>query len=85
MIHAYVAAGGILEKDLLQAAFYGVIGNLIHWMVYNIKRASKQSEEKKIGEEQVNQAVSTIMKIKNNMPDLMAMIMAYKIEKKESL
>lgn len=79
MIHACVAAGGILEKNILHAVFYSVMGNLINWMVYNIKCACllKESEERKLGMEQVNQVVTTIMKIKNNMPDLIKMIMVF--------
>jgi len=73
MMHTYKTTGGIIDKDLLQASFYGVMGNWMHWMVYNIKRAclSEESEEKNVAVEQVNLALSTIIRIKNNMHNLM--------------
>jgi hypothetical protein len=56
MIRAHTAAGGRLDKDLLQAAFNGVLGNWINWMVYNIERAcmAQECEQKTLGIEQVN-------------------------------
>jgi Ser/Thr protein kinase RdoA (MazF antagonist) len=73
MMQTYSMAGGRLNKNLLQAAFNGVLGNWINWMVYNIKRAcvKQESEQKTLGIEQVNQVLITITTLKNIIPDLM--------------
>ena len=73
MIRVYVKAGGHLEKNLLQAAFNGVLGNWIHWMVYNISRSCthEESEQKILGVEQVQQVLKTIVRLNRIIPDLM--------------
>lgn len=72
MIICYRQAGGKIEKKLLKAAFYGILGNWINWMVYNINRSMNlaSSEEKNIGIEQVILVLPMILKIKNLMQKL---------------
>ncbi len=45
--------------------FWGVLGNWINWVVYNIKRVIEPQniEEKKLGEAQVYQVIPTILSI----------------------
>ena len=76
MLKTYSKAGGGVGKDLLQAAFNGVLGNWINWMVYNINRAcsTDESEQKTLGIEQVQQVLKTIVQLKNIIPDLMICI-----------
>lgn len=56
MIKSYVRAGGRLDKDLLHAAFNGVLGNWINWMDFNIERAcdGKDSLQKNLGSSMAN-------------------------------
>lgn len=72
MIDAYKAAGGIIDEDILEAAFYGVLGNCINWMVYNIQRACNEEdpEQQSMGIEQVALVLPTILRIKELMPEL---------------
>lgn len=65
MIKDYRDAGGIIDKRCVEAAFWGVMGNWINWMVYNIKRVIEPQnfEEKKLGEAQVLQVLPTILNI----------------------
>jgi thiamine kinase-like enzyme len=72
MLRAYKEAGGIIDKDIVAAAFYGILGNWINWMVYNIQRAANQQdpEQQKIGTEQVVQVLPTILRLKDLMPEL---------------
>ena len=81
MMRAYTAAGGSLDQSLLQAAFNGVLGNWINWMVYNIERAcmEQECEQKTLGIEQVNQVLKTIVKLKDIIPSLMANITENKV------
>ena len=73
MLRTYQQAGGSIDNSVVEAAFYGVMGNWINWMVYNIKRAicSQDEEQKQTGIEQVNQVLSTILRVKKLMPELM--------------
>lgn len=82
MMKSYSAAGGSLDKGLLEAAFNAVLGNWINWMVYNIKRACKEQdcEQKTLGIEQVNQVLKTMMTLENIIPVLMADITSSNIQ-----
>ena len=77
MIRAYQAVGGTIDKTVLETAFYGVLGNWINWMVYNIGRAvdAEDLEQQKIGIEQVTQVLSTISRLKNLMPELIEVVL----------
>lgn len=72
MLNAYSESGGVIENHMVQAAFYGVIGNWINWMVYNINRTIHHTDlpQKNIGIEQVMQVLPTILKVKTLMPEL---------------
>ena len=71
MINTYIMAGGHIDKNVLQAAFYGTFG-WINWMIYNIERTctTQEPEQTALGIEQVNQTLKTIMKLKDITPDL---------------
>ena len=71
MIGMYKKAGGVIDYTLLSAAFDGAYG-WIHWMVYNIERACVlgESEQKTMGIEQVNQTLTTLLRLRKIMPDL---------------
>ncbi|WP_154699415.1 phosphotransferase, partial [Legionella pneumophila] len=72
MLRAYKEAGGVIDKDLVEAAFFGVLGNWINWMVYNIQRAANHCvpEQQKIGMEQVMQVLPTVLRLKSLIPEL---------------
>jgi thiamine kinase-like enzyme len=72
MINSYKEAGGIIDINTLEAAFYGVLGNWINWLVYNIKRAKNQKypEQQKIGCDQVEQTMATILRLNKVVPDV---------------
>jgi thiamine kinase-like enzyme len=73
MIRTYTASGGVIDRNILGAAFHAVVGNWINWMAYNIERACalQDSEQKTLGIEQVNQVLNTIIQLKSIIPDLM--------------
>jgi thiamine kinase-like enzyme len=76
MLKSYSASGGFIEKQTVEAAFYGVMGNWINWMVYNINRAINQAdaEQKNMGIEQVMQVLPIILRVKTVMPGLISEI-----------
>ncbi len=78
MIKAYRNAGGTIDKEHLEPAFYGALGNALNWMVYNIGRACKatspESEEWKIGVEMVGIVFPMILRVKAEIPELIELI-----------
>lgn len=76
MIKAYESAGGVIDPDHVHAAFYGVLGNWLNWMVYNIVRASKADDfaQQAIGTEQVLQVVPTMIRLESMLSDLVVQI-----------
>ena len=74
MLKSYSEVVGLIEKLIIEAAFYGVMGNWINWMVYNINRSinQKELEQKNIGIEQVMQVLPTILRVKTLMPELIS-------------
>ena len=75
MIDMYEAAGGIINKEQVVSACYGVF-SWIGWLVYNIERSCVlgNSEEKAMGIEQVNQTLSTILRLQTVMPEIIKII-----------
>ncbi len=71
IIAAYKKAGGTIDLATLNDNFYGIPGNGISWMVYNIRRSfNMEAEEKELGIEQVNQALKNMTYLANKVKDL---------------
>jgi len=71
MIAYYQHAGGIIDNVSFEASFYGVLGNWINWLVYNIERSCSTPEQRVIGIEQVLQVLPTITRLKALIPRLL--------------
>ena len=71
MIEAYQHAGGIIDNVSFEASFYGVLGNWINWLVYNIERSCGTSEQRVLSIEQVLQVLPTITRLKAMIPKLL--------------
>lgn len=75
MISAYIKAGGIIDERGVEAAFYGVLGNWINWMVYNLERSTSiDLEQRNIGIEQVTQTLAIIMSLQKLIPELIKLL-----------
>jgi len=77
MIRTYQTAGGTIDEKQLHAAFYGVLGNWLNWMAYNIKRAcnaDNKSDQRAIGTEQVQQVIPTIIRLESLITKLITAI-----------
>jgi thiamine kinase-like enzyme len=74
MIDAYKKAGGTIDQVTLNANFYGIPGNGISWMIYNIRRSLKTedttAEEKALGIEQVNQVIKSMTYLESKIEHL---------------
>jgi thiamine kinase-like enzyme len=73
MIELYKHAGTGIDDEVFEAAFYGVLGNQINWLVYNINRAcnNKDPEQQVIGAEQVSQVLPAILRLQQLIPELL--------------
>lgn len=74
MFGSYKKAGGKIDLAMLNANFYGIPGNCISWIVYNIRRSFNTKynslEEQRIGIAQVNQVIDTMSYLENKIKDL---------------
>ncbi|WP_419421508.1 phosphotransferase (plasmid) [Legionella sp. D16C41] len=72
MIEAYINSGGIIDQESFEVSFYGVLGNWINWLIYNLERACNSGvlEQINIGIEQVMQVLPTISRLNKLIPVL---------------
>lgn len=71
MLNEYEQAGGHIEEPLLIAACYGVLGNWLHWLIYNIRRAdSSDVTQKSLGIQQVNMVLPMMLQLQHHFPSL---------------
>jgi len=68
MMNKYITEGGKIDEGSLRPALFGIMGNWINWLVYNIKRScdAEFAEQRTIGIEQVDQVLMTLMRLQNN-------------------
>lgn len=78
MIEAYKNGKDLFNLQNLEAAFNGVLGNWINWLVYNIKRSfsEKDLEQRALGIEQVNQTIPIILNIQLLAPELINKVLS---------
>jgi len=76
MLTAYKEAGGIMESDSLEASFHCVMGDWLNWLMYNLGRNIylEDGESSSLGAEQVELALSTILRLDERMPSLLSVI-----------
>lgn len=76
MIKTYINSGGTINSDLLMNIFYGINGNWINWLYYNIIRSINGTslEEKNLGAEQVAHTLKTIIYLHSKTLDLIKII-----------
>lgn len=73
MIDAYQKAGGVIDQQILPAAFDGAC-SWLHWLIYNVERAcaTEASEQKTIGIAQVIQTLDALLHMRQVTPGLLA-------------
>jgi hypothetical protein len=77
MIDAYIKANGMIDRKILNSNFYGIPGNAINWMLYNVRRSLKAEnsiEEKVMGIDQINQTIKAMLHIDSKIEVLKAII-----------
>lgn len=73
-ISSYKEAGGVIEGNLIQASFDCILGDWLNWLMYNVGRSVdlEDTEQHLIGAEQVDLSLSTILRLRHLMPQLLA-------------
>lgn len=78
MLKTYMQAGAVIDKNYIKAVFYAVLGNWLNWMAYNIERSCKSDvenlDQQRIGIEQVQQVLPTILRLEMLIPHLINLI-----------
>lgn len=75
MVQRYGAAGGVIHKNMIEPALYGVMGGWLNWLVYNMERScSGDTEQRVIGVEPVAEVVPMMIRLHEMMPELIELI-----------
>lgn len=76
MITAYRDANGVIQSSEIEAAFYGVLGNWINWLAYNINRACDTQDlaTRNMSIIQVTKVLPVIIRLQIMIPDLLQAI-----------
>ena len=76
-INAYREAGGDFPQKILRAAFQCVLADWVNWLMYNVGRALEPGDpnQHEMSSEQVDLALSTVLRIEKLMPQLHSCLM----------
>lgn len=81
-IAAYQAAGGVIDSDLLPAAFDRVSGNWLDWLMFNVGRTIDLAdpEQRSVGAAQVDLALATLLRLEKFSSRLVCRAREYLLE-----
>ena len=78
VLKAYHAEGEQIDRNLVQPAFFAVIGNALNWLFFNIKRSMDNSieiNELTMAQVEINKTLKNIHYINNNFMTIMNLIL----------
>ena len=72
-IGAYLQAGGSVANEQLRAAGTAVMGDWLAWLMFNVGRSFdiEDPQQRKLGSEQVDLALSTLLRLERLLPRLL--------------
>lgn len=75
IILAYQQAGGVIDRAAVQASFSCILGDWLIWLLYTIARAVDKADpgQRQDGSEQVDWILPTLLRLKQEIPVLLAM------------
>lgn len=81
-IAAYRVAGGVIDPDLLPAAFDRISGNWLDWLMFNVGRTIDlaDSEQRSVGATQVDLALATLLRLEKFSSRLVSRVREYLLE-----
>lgn len=76
IVSVYLKSGGTGEFDEVEAALDCVLGDWLNWLMYNLGRSidMDHEEQRRIGSEQVDHALATLLRLERLVPRLLAKI-----------
>lgn len=74
LLSSYREAGGVIYSDSIQASFDCILADWLNWLMYNVGRAVdiNDQEQHLIGTEQIDLALSAIVRLRHGMPQLLS-------------
>lgn len=71
-LSVYTKSGGVIALERIPAAFDAILGAWVNWMLYNVGRAAGINDlrQRAIGTEQIDLAVSALLRLERDMPRL---------------
>jgi Ser/Thr protein kinase RdoA (MazF antagonist) len=74
-ISAYRKEGGMIEGEAIHESFDCILGDWLNWLMYNVGRACdlEDVEQRLLGAEQVDFALSTILHLQQEIPGLLSL------------
>jgi thiamine kinase-like enzyme len=80
-LSTYIQEGGAIERDSINASFHCILGDWVNWLMYNVGRSIdlEDGEQRLIGAEQVDFALSTILRLKRQIPDLLSITTGWEV------
>lgn len=72
-VGAYTEAGGIVRRDIIEAALHYILGEWLGWLMYNVGRLVNLDdvEQRAIGEAQIEFTMPVILRLERLMPSLL--------------
>tara|TARA_R110002049_G_scaffold10787_5_gene52378 strand:+ start:3553 stop:4611 length:1059 start_codon:yes stop_codon:yes gene_type:complete len=72
-VTAYTQSGGIITRDLFEAALHGVLGKWLDWLMYNIGRVVnlEEARQHELGEQQVSFILPVMVRLDELVPALL--------------
>lgn len=65
VLSTYQRCGGRVESDVPEAAYHGILGEWLSWLVYNIGRAiDADAEQRQLGNSQIELVLPTLLRLK---------------------
>jgi Ser/Thr protein kinase RdoA (MazF antagonist) len=74
MIATYRESGGVIERDVLAAAYHRVLGDWVYWLMFNLGRTMdlSEEEERKTGARQIGYTLAALQRIMDHVPELLS-------------
>jgi Ser/Thr protein kinase RdoA (MazF antagonist) len=78
-LSVYARVGGVIDEGSIPAAFDAIFGAWVNWMLYNVGRSAgvEDLRQRAIGSEQIDLAVSALLRLEKNIPRLQDIAQRY--------
>jgi len=73
-VSAYQQAGGVIERDALEASYRCILGDWVYWLMYNVGRSIDQenADQRVLGAGQVEFALAALRRLREQGPEVIS-------------